>query len=108
MNNVLFYAKGGAAVVADRYNTFIAPAGIPMNSASETRWGGTIGAGLEFGFYQNWSVAVEYDHLFMGTQNVNANSPAGVFSATDRIRQDVDIGTVRLNYHFGGPVVAKY
>jgi len=27
---------------------------------------------------------------------------------TDRIKQDVDMATVRLNYTFGGPVVAKY
>ena len=32
----------------------------------------------------------------------------GFFFGTDRIRQDVDMGTVRVNYHFGGPVVAKY
>jgi outer membrane immunogenic protein len=107
-NNVLLYVKGGGAVVADRYNTFIAPLGTPIDSASETRWGGTVGAGLEYGFAPNWSVAVEYDHLFMGSENVTANTPAGLFSATDRIHQDVDIGTVRVNYRFGGPVVAKY
>jgi outer membrane immunogenic protein len=27
---------------------------------------------------------------------------------TDRIRQDVDLVTVRVNYRFGGPVVARY
>jgi outer membrane immunogenic protein len=31
-----------------------------------------------------------------------------VFTATDRIRQDVDMATVRVNYRWGGPVVAKY
>jgi outer membrane immunogenic protein len=46
--------------------------------------------------------------MFMGSKDVNLTSPAGVFSATDHIRQDVDMGTVRLNYRFGGPVVAKY
>lgn len=107
-NNVLLYAKGGAAVTADRYNTFIAGPLTPIDSASETRWGGTVGGGVEVGFGTNWSVAFEYDHLFMGSRNVSAVSPAGVFSATDRITQDVDIGTVRLNYRFGGPIVAKY
>jgi outer membrane immunogenic protein len=29
-------------------------------------------------------------------------------AAISRIRQDVDVGTVRLNYRFGGPLVAKY
>jgi outer membrane immunogenic protein len=107
-NNALFYVKGGAAVTSDKYSTYTIPAGVLIDSASETRWGGTVGAGLEFGFALNWSVGVEYDHLFMGTRNISANTPAGFFSATDRIRQDADIGTVRLNYRWGGPVIAKY
>jgi outer membrane immunogenic protein len=107
-NNVLGYVKGGAAVTSNKYTTFTTATGGTIDSASETRWGGTIGAGLEVGFAGNWSVGVEYDHLFMGNHSVNANTPAGVFSATDRIRQDVDMGLVRLNYRFGGPVIAKY
>jgi outer membrane immunogenic protein len=27
---------------------------------------------------------------------------------TDRVRQDVDLVTVRVNYRWGGPVIAKY
>jgi len=36
--------------------------------------------------------------------------PASAIAVTrsDNIRQDVDIGTVRVSYRFGGPVVAKY
>jgi outer membrane immunogenic protein len=106
-NNVLWYVKGGAAVVADKYSTFRAP-GVVVASVSETRWGGAVGTGVEVGFAPNWSVGVEYDHLFMGTRNVSAATPAGVFSATDRIKQDVDLGTVRVNYRWGGPVISKY
>ena len=107
-NNVLAYVKGGAAVTGNKYSTFTTATGAAVDSASDTRWGATVGAGLEVGFAQNWSVGVEYDHLFMGNHTVNATTPGGVFSATDRIRQDVDIGLVRLNYRFGGPVVARY
>ena len=107
-NSALFYVKGGAAVTSNSYNTLTIPAAVLIDSASETRWGGTVGVGLEYGFAPNWSLGVEYDHLFMGTHNVNAVTPGGAFSATDRIRQDADIGTVRLNYRWGGPVVAKY
>jgi outer membrane immunogenic protein len=80
-NNVLIYAKGGAAVVNDKYLQTLTPAGAAVGqllfpslvtgqtiaTGSETRWGGTVGAGIEFGFAPNWSVALEYDHLFMGT-----------------------------------------
>jgi outer membrane immunogenic protein len=111
-NNVLLYAKGGAAVVHDKYSVFVLGngAGQPLSTGSETRWGGAVGAGIEFGFAPHWSVALEYDHLFMGTRNVqlNAVSPGSATSTIDRIREDVDIGTVRVNYSFGGPVVAKY
>lgn len=81
---------------------------------SGTRWGGVAGAGIEFGFAPNWSVAVEYDHLFMGSRDVgsfgvgNFGLALGAFSATVWIQQDVDMGTVRLNYRFGEPVVARY
>ena len=67
-NNALFYVKGGAAVT-DVASAILATATnvslpTPLN---DTRWGGTVGVGLEFGFSPNWSAAVEYDHLFMGT-----------------------------------------
>jgi outer membrane immunogenic protein len=107
-NNVLWYGKGGAAVTHDKYNGDIL--GTTFDTASETRWGGVIGTGFEFGFAPNWSVAVEYDHVFMGSHNVSFNATAlgGISTRTDSIKQDVDMGTVRVNYTFGGPVVAKY
>ncbi|MEM5381926.1 hypothetical protein, partial [Paraburkholderia azotifigens] len=67
------------------------------------------GAGIEFGFAPNWSVAAEYNHLFMQDRLVNfATVPGGGLFGTDRIRQDVDMGTVRVNYRFGGPIIGKY
>jgi outer membrane immunogenic protein len=112
-NSALLYVKGGAAVAHDRYEGYDIPSGLLGSSASETRWGGVIGAGFEYGFTPNWSFAVEYDHMFMGSRDINLYTsgnfgPAGVYDRTDRIRQDVDLFTVRLNYKFGGPVVAKY
>jgi outer membrane immunogenic protein len=108
-NNALLYAKGGAAVTSDRYQGFITGTNFVFDNARETRWGGVIGAGLEYGFAPNWSVGIEYDHLFMGTRNVGFTTVIIPFAdRTDRISQDVDMGTVRLNYRFGGPVVARY
>jgi len=65
--------------------------------------GGAAGTGLEIGFAPNWSVAVEYDHLFMGSNGVTFPPSAIAVGRSDNIRQDVDMGTVRVNYHFGGP-----
>lgn len=108
-SNVLLYVKGGAAVTSDKYNTYVTSTGVGIDRGSETRWGGVVGAGVEFGFAPNWSVAFEYDHLFMGTRTVTSyDVNTGALSAIDRISQDVDLATVRVNYRFGGPVVARY
>ena len=101
----LLYVKGGAAVVSDKYNYFLNAAVVDTGVASETRWGGTVGVGVEFGFASNWSVAFEYDHIFLGDRNITFASP-GI--TVDRIGQDVDMVTARINYRFGGPAVARY
>ncbi|RJF69913.1 outer membrane protein [Rhodopseudomonas palustris] len=104
-NNALLYAKGGAAVVSDKYNYYTTLGGLTTGTASETRWGGTVGAGFEYGFTPNWSFAVEYNHLFLDSKDVTFTSPA---TTVDRIKQDADIVTARINYRWGGPVVARY
>jgi outer membrane immunogenic protein len=110
VNNVLFYVKGGAAVTADRFRVYPFGGGpLVASTGDDTRWGGTVGAGLEYGFAPNWSAAFEYDHLFMQDRTYTfTTTPGGVFFGTDRIRQDVDLVTVRVNYRWGGPVIAKY
>jgi outer membrane immunogenic protein len=111
-NNALFYVKGGGAVTSNRFDIFTTLGGIGIASASSTRWGGAVGVGFEYGFAPNWSFGVEYDHLFMGDAN-NSFSVANpiVAGALNRIRQDVDMVTLRVNYRFGGyglPVTARY
>jgi outer membrane immunogenic protein len=107
-NNALVYLKGGAAVVDDKYTIVSAASGALFGSASETRWGGTVGVGVEYGFAPNWSVGVEYDHLFLGKQSNNFVTPGGLAFGSDSIRQDADIFTARVNYKFGGPLVARF
>ena len=110
-NNVLWYVKGGGAVVGDKYRGISTVTGLAVDQATQTRWGGAIGTGVEVGFAPNWTVGVEYDHLFLGNNSVNFVSlaaPAGVFTRTDSIYQAVDMATVRVNYRWGGPIVAKY
>ena len=111
-NNVLAYLKGGAGVTDNKYSSFFTVgnafggAGTVFNQTTETRWGGAVGAGVEVGFAPNWSVALEYDHLFMGTNSVTFPASAIAVTRSDNIQQDVDMGMVRVNYRFGG--VAKY
>ena len=105
-NNVLAYVKGGAAVVDDKYDALI-PGGGSFASANETRWGGTVGAGLEYGFAPNWSIGAEYNHIFLDSHDAALTDTFGGVS-TVHVRQDVDMGLVRLNYRWGGPLIAKY
>jgi outer membrane immunogenic protein len=109
VNNVLLYVKGGAAVTSNTYriNNVVGGA-LTGVTGDDTRWGGTIGAGLEYAFAPNWSVGVEYNHLFMQDRNYTFTAPGGGFFSAERIRQDVDLVTARLNYKFGGPTVARY
>jgi outer membrane immunogenic protein len=107
-NNVLWYVKGGAAVADNKYSSFFTATNVQFNAASDTRWGGAVGTGFEIGFAPNWSVAFEYDHLFMGNHNIAFPASANAFTRSDNIKQDVDMGTVRIDYRFGGPVIPKY
>jgi len=108
-NNALLYLKGGAAVTDNKNSILSNPGNILIaNTGDYTRWGGTVGAGIEFGFAPNWSAGVEYDHLFMQDKNVAFTSVLGGPFGFDNTRQDVDMVTARINYRFSGPVIGKY
>jgi outer membrane immunogenic protein len=111
-NAALFYLKGGAAVTSNRFSVLTTLNNVELAAASATRWGGTVGVGFEYGFAPNWSVGVEYDHLFMGNANNSFTAPAVPAAFfNNRISQDVDMLTLRINYRFGGygaPVAARY
>jgi len=107
-NNVLLYVKGGAAVTVNQYSSFFTATNVVFNQANETRWGGAVGAGVEFSFAPNWSVGIEYDHLFMDNNSVTFPASAIAVTRSDNLSQDVDMGVVRLNYRFGGPLAAAY
>lgn len=106
-NAALLYVKGGAAVTRSDFSILTTVGEIELASASSTRWGATIGAGFEYGFAPNWSVGIEYNHLFMGDSDHSFVVPA-LAVAAGRIDQDIDMVTLRLNYRFGGPVLGRY
>ena len=93
-NNVLAYLKGGAAVTDNDYSSFFTATKVVFNHASEARWGGAVGTGIEVGFAPNWSVGIEYDHLFTGSESVTFPMSAIAVTRRDNIRQDVDMGTL--------------
>jgi outer membrane immunogenic protein len=111
-NAALLYVKGGAAVTGNTFDILTTVGNVSVATASATRWGGALGVGFEYGFSPNWSVGAEYDHLWMGNAN-NSFSVVNpiVAGAFNRISQDVDMFTLRVNYRFGwgtAPIAARY
>jgi len=112
-NAALLYVKGGAAVAGNKFEILDTASGIGLVSASNTRWGGTIGVGFEYGFAPNWSIGAEYNHLWMGdaSNSFSVVDPRLIGFTGNRIDQDIDMVTLRINYRFGGyspPVAARY
>jgi outer membrane immunogenic protein len=102
VDRALFYVNGGAAVTDNKYTSITTGPLGGIDTLNDTRWGAAIGAGFEYAFAPSWSLGFQYDHLFMGTKDINDGF------ITDNIKQNVDLFTARLNYKFGGPVVARY
>lgn len=103
-NAWLLYVKGGAAVVRNRYDTFITLTPAAAGAASDTRWGWVAGAGVEYMFLPNWSFAVEYDYIDAGSKTVTFSDPTGLVctgtTCDERIKQQIHVATARLNYRF--------
>jgi outer membrane immunogenic protein len=111
----LFYVKGGAAFAGEEHNiTFTTPAGVTSvvtDTPDDTRFGWTVGGGVEYAFAPNWSAKIEYNFMDFGKQSYSftyAASPAGLVERWD-INQQVHVAKFGINYRFGGaPVSARY
>ena len=118
--NVLLYATGGAAYGTLKTNLGLAgftPNGTPVAvtaSSSDTRFGWTVGGGVEAMFASNWSAKIEYLYMDLGSVSSTAVFPtaAGIgLGATLNSRITDNIIRAGINYHFSagpGPVVARY
>jgi outer membrane immunogenic protein len=118
--SVLLYATGGAAYGTLRTDVALAsftPAGAAVSIAAQnrdTRFGWTVGAGLEAMFAQNWSAKVEYLYMDLGSVTNAAVLPTaaglGIGSVVNSRVTD-NIIRAGINYHFSagpGPVMARY
>ena len=112
---VLLYATGGLAYgsikTSGTLSGFNPNAAVltAVGSNSDTRVGRTVGAGIEGMITRNWSAKLEYLYMDLGRTNTRFTLPAGGFVAANVSSRFTDnIVRVGLNYHFAGPVVAKY
>jgi len=74
-NNWLLYGKAGVAWANVSYtdNWSVAGVGLFGGTGSDNRVGWTVGTGVEWAVWNNWSVKAEYDYLDFGTKNVAIN-----------------------------------
>jgi outer membrane immunogenic protein len=123
VGQALFYGTAGAAVTRASYhqNYFLAPGvrnsgSLANDAVSDTRWGWTAGAGIDYALTPQWSVRGEYLHVDFGSVlndgvRVIITPPASVRLNTvfnHNVTLSADLVRVGLNYRFGGPVVATY
>lgn len=120
--NFLVYATGGLAIAhvqAAGAVAFTVTPDMYAGSYDETRAGWTVGGGGEWMISPKWSIKAEYLYVDLGKQTVNLAcvntgicgsppqvAPGASYAADFRFHEH--IARVGLNYHFGGPVVAKY
>ncbi|WP_314961632.1 porin family protein [Bradyrhizobium cosmicum] len=101
VNQVLFYGTGGYAWIDNKIS--VSALGVTV---SDTKWhsGWTVGAGVEAFFAPQWSVKGEYLYRSLGGETYFSGLGTPVNTGTLNLHT-VQVG---VNYHFGGPVVAKY
>jgi outer membrane immunogenic protein len=115
----LIYAKGGVAWAGDKFSADI-PFFDEHLEASQTRTGWTVGGGVEWAFWNNWSAKIEYDFYDFGTRSVTLTGtfvPIGetvVIPVTVPgidVKQTINAVKFGINYRFDwgkAPVVARY
>ncbi len=112
----LLYVTGGAVVAGINTSGVISGftvAQVPTSVAwgnNSTNWGWVVGAGLEARLSGNWTGKIEALYMDLGSVS---GSPVLLTSNPPLrfdYRSDITDVVVRagVNYHFGGPVVAKY
>ena len=101
VNNVLFYGTGGYAWIDNKLSA--SALGVTI-SDSKFHSGWTVGAGVEAFIAPQWSVKGEYLYRSLGGETYFSGLGIPVNSGT------LNFHTVQfgVNYHFSGPVVAKY
>lgn len=90
-DRVLVYGTGGLAFGRiEAEENFPAP---DSGSVDKTKFGWTLGAGIDWAFAQNWSAGLEYRHMDFGSVNFTPT----YFGAGDI---DVTTDSVRLNLNY--------
>jgi outer membrane immunogenic protein len=103
-DNVLLYAKGGAALAGDRFNVTGSFVGAPFAfEGLDNRFGWTAGGGVDWAFSHHWSMNVEYDYYQFGHGGILMSDGINGFAGIVDVKQTVQVAKVGLNFHIWGP-----
>jgi outer membrane immunogenic protein len=103
IDHALIYLKGGGAWVHEKHSID------GFTTSSKSRWGWTVGAGVEYGLTPNWSAKIEYNYLDFGRKThtfAEIEDPGDSISWD--VRQTIHTFKFGVNYRFGAPLVARY
>ena len=117
--------KGGLAWAYERHAVDIffngkGPGGGNFTTTAEDkhwRWGGMLGAGVEFAFTNSISGKIEYNYMDFGTRTYTLGPFSNPFDPGSetvdlKIRQNIHLVKVSLNFRLGDsgkyPVAARY
>lgn len=112
-DHALFYVKGGGAWAVTKHtaSAYFATLDPGFNlikndvsgNTNQTRWGWTIGAGVEYAFAANWSLKAEYNYINLGSERVNFTyvpNPDLTSAASGNAEQILHVAKAGINYRF--------
>jgi outer membrane immunogenic protein len=101
-NDLLFYAKAGAAWMHADYTQITQIGGIfsTQQLITDNRDGWTVGGGIEYALNENLSAKLEYDFLDFGTKTYTFNTINLPFGLPVSIKSETHILTAGMNYRF--------
>jgi outer membrane immunogenic protein len=96
----LFYVKGGAAWVSDKYSLIGMFQGTGFDfEGLALRAGWTAGGGIEWAVWDDWSVKLEYDYYDFGHSTVTMSDSVNVLSGPIDVKQTVQTVKLGINFH---------
>ncbi|GLK72918.1 porin family protein [Ancylobacter dichloromethanicus] len=100
-DHLLVYGTGGAAYGKVKSSISVGGPGFLLNeSADDTNWGWTAGAGFEYAINNNWTLKTEYLYVDLGSVSAfNGLLAPGVFGNLDT-ETTFHTAKVGLNYKF--------
>jgi outer membrane immunogenic protein len=97
--NFLIYATGGIATARVEALVDATASGLGIVSESRTRWGWTVGGGLEYALGGGWSLKTDYLYVRLNNREYFNPPPLG-FAIRNNVPVDEHVFRLGVNYKF--------